>query len=398
MLAFNIRPVKAVGTIYIMEDGSVDPPTAPIHRDGDVYTFTDDIYDSSVTVAKDNVVVDGAGYTLEITTASLDCLFKITRGGNVTVKNLRITTSGIPGVSPYSGNGIYIYSSSNKFYNNTISNTYSGITFIGSTENKVVGNIITYNSRGIDLSGSSGNVISNNKIAYNDGGIRLGSGNIISDNTVIGNSEGIFGSADATTISGNIIIHNDVGVDLGGSDNTLSGNIISSNSYGILLSYASNNTIFGNNIGNNERGVYVKSPTNNNVVYLNKITNNTYGAYLESSNRNKFYHNNFVGNTKQVYSYDSVDYWDDGYPSGGNYWSDYTGKDLNSGPNQDLSGSDGIGDTPYVIGGYIKDRYPLMKMKEIFEFPSSPILLLFMVLSVLAVVLAKRKLQRKPDT
>jgi len=52
--------------------------------------------------------------------------------------------------------------------------------------------------------------------------------------------------------------------------------------------------------------------------------------------------------------------WNDGYPSGGNYWSDYTGVDEKSGPNQDQPGSDGIGDTPYFIDGYNQDRYPLM--------------------------------------
>jgi hypothetical protein len=52
--------------------------------------------------------------------------------------------------------------------------------------------------------------------------------------------------------------------------------------------------------------------------------------------------------------------WDDGYPSGGNYWSDYTGVDLYSGVNQDEPGSDRIGDTPYVFD-YHQDNYPLME-------------------------------------
>ena len=53
--------------------------------------------------------------------------------------------------------------------------------------------------------------------------------------------------------------------------------------------------------------------------------------------------------------------WDDGYPSGGNYWSDYIGVDTKRGPNQDMLGSDGIGDTPYVIDASNRDNYPLMK-------------------------------------
>jgi hypothetical protein len=50
--------------------------------------------------------------------------------------------------------------------------------------------------------------------------------------------------------------------------------------------------------------------------------------------------------------------WDDGYPSGGNYWSDYVGVDVEMGPNQDLPGSDGLGDTPYNIDASNTDHYP----------------------------------------
>jgi len=46
-------------------------------------------------------------------------------------------------------------------------------------------------------------------------------------------------------------------------------------------------------------------------------------------------------------------FWDDGYPSGGNYWSDYAGVDADG---------DGIGDTPYVIDENNTDRYPLISL------------------------------------
>lgn len=47
----------------------------------------------------------------------------------------------------------------------------------------------------------------------------------------------------------------------------------------------------------------------------------------------------------------------------GNYWSDYSGVDLCTGPYQNLTegiGSDGIGDTNYPIDGSNVDNYPLM--------------------------------------
>jgi len=59
--------------------------------------------------------------------------------------------------------------------------------------------------------------------------------------------------------------------------------------------------------------------------------------------------------------WDSRNIWDNGYPSGGNYWSNYNGTDLYSGPCQNVTGSDGIGDTPYVIDANNQDNYPLMK-------------------------------------
>jgi hypothetical protein len=47
--------------------------------------------------------------------------------------------------------------------------------------------------------------------------------------------------------------------------------------------------------------------------------------------------------------------WHNGYPDGGNYWSDWTAPDELSGPNQDAPGSDGIVDLPRG-----NDLYPLI--------------------------------------
>ncbi|MCK4757723.1 MAG: right-handed parallel beta-helix repeat-containing protein, partial [Thermoplasmata archaeon] len=47
-----------------------------------------------------------------------------------------------------------------------------------------------------------------------------------------------------------------------------------------------------------------------------------YGFHLESSDGNQIHHNNIINNTIQSFD-DGDNSWDNGYPSGGNYWSDY---------------------------------------------------------------------------
>ena len=83
------------------------------------------------------------------------------------------------------------------------------------------------------------------------------------------------------------------------------------------------------------------------------------GIALTCSNGVTVYYNTMMNNTVQAEDDNpSMNSWNLPYPYGGNYWSDYDGVDLYSGPNQDLPGSDGIGDTPYTVG--VIDLYPQM--------------------------------------
>jgi parallel beta-helix repeat protein len=95
----------------------------------------------------------------------------------------------------------------------------------------------------------------------------------------------------------------------------------------------------------------------------NVVSNNNYGIALFSSNDSRIYHNNFIDNIEQVLLSESFNtVWDNGYPSAGNYWSDYAGTDFYSGPDQNIPGSDGIGDTPHIVAVDNGDRYPLMTL------------------------------------
>jgi hypothetical protein len=66
-LALNIQPVRASGIIYIRADGSIDPPTAPIQRNRDVYTLTGNITSDAdgIVVERSNIIIDANGYKLQ---------------------------------------------------------------------------------------------------------------------------------------------------------------------------------------------------------------------------------------------------------------------------------------------------------------------------------------------
>jgi len=477
VLTFNLQPVKASGTVYIRASGSVDPPTAPIQRDGDIYTLTGNISSDAdgIVIERNNMMLDGAGYALQ----GLESGYGIylSYRSNVTIKNIEVEAF---------DDGVYLYSSSNNsvFGNNITTNEEYGISFINSSNNRIFRNNLTNNAYGIYLAASSNNSISENNITANSAGIWLqeclgyniisenfiarnylglrlsGSGNnVLSRNNMANNrySFGVSGwilshfinDVDASnTVDGRSILYlvnkqsliidpqtypdiaylavinsinitlrhltmennyqgillaytdnssiqnvtvtsNYYGIQLKQSsnsnitgnnltankergiwledsvDNRISENNIANNTIGIQLSFSSNNIVSENNItAKNEFGIGISLGGSNNMIFGNSITSNFTGIQLFESSNNRIFHNNFVESPYHVLTYASRNTWDNDYPSSGNYWSDYNGTDLYSGPFQNETGCDGIGDTPYAIDENNNakniDRYPLM--------------------------------------
>jgi parallel beta-helix repeat protein len=193
--------------------------------------------------------------------------------------------------------------------------------------------------------------------------------------------------SDYATILGNNITDDALGLGYSLSitnaqNNTIYDNNITNNGGGISLYNSRGNSIYGNNIlGNNAWGISIGINSSNNTIYGNNLTNNFYGiGFDDLSNNNTIYHNDFMNNYSQVHGPGIGNFWDNG--SGGNYWSDYNGTDSNQ---------DGIGDTPYIIDVNNTDHYPLMSQYVIPELPSLIVLPLFIIATLLAIVIYKRK-------
>lgn len=167
----------ANGNTYIKEDGSIQPSIAPIQKDGDVYTITDDFHGVHLIVERSNIVVNGNGFTLY----TQNILLKHVK--NVTIKNFKITNF---------GSGVDLdQSANNTITNNTIWGCGSidkdmgplgGAIFIhGEHSNLVYGNIIRDNKIGIIVYGSPNTIFYNNTFLRNQfdvsdfGGLGFGS-------------------------------------------------------------------------------------------------------------------------------------------------------------------------------------------------------------------------------
>ena len=226
----------------------------------------------------------------------------------------------------------------------------AGQVILANCSDVVVENLnVSTGSLGIELGFSSRSVIANNTASWNDyGGIVFYN----SDNNIVTNNSAV--SSGYSGISLRQSSHN----------NTFTYNNASSNIWrGILIVGSDDNTVINNTVSDNYfAGIYLDEFSNDNIIAGNNISDNERGIHAhEDSSQNRIYHNILIDNTLQAFDDSGSNEWDNGYPSGGNYWSDYSGVDEKSGPNQNEEGSDGMGDTPYDIsGGASEDRYPLM--------------------------------------
>lgn len=278
---------------------------------------------------------------------------------------------------------------SNVLARNVISgNGQSGVMISdpGAWCNEVVSNLIGTDATGSNALGNGFGGIHVNESYNKIGGTTVEERNIISGNSGTGVKIGWMST------TGVIVIGNYIGTDITGTKalgnssdgiflqegayhNFIGGateverNVISANTgSGVrFIEGVSFNFITGNYIGTsadgtgslpNQSGIEIgKSSTGIggsrfNFISDNLISHNKKGGVLiNAGEKNSIWHNSLINNV--VKDSGRNNNWDlDGQ---GNYWSDYTGKDVNG---------DGTGDTPFAIPLNGIDRYPLTKPHE----------------------------------
>ena len=326
----EIGIVKAVGTVYIRNDGSIEG--AGLTFEDEVYVFSGDIY-GQIIIEKDGVIVDGSGYVLH--GMNEGGIFLENRS-NVVLRNIEVVDA-LFGITMFNG------------INNEITESNCTIHLENSSNNTVFGN------KRISLlfTNSSKNIVTGNNLSDNTGyGFKLQSAS--NENSIFGNN--ITGSIGGIGFHGN----------------------------------SNNNSIYENNIIDNGDGMMFHNSYNNSI-YDNVIAfNRGSGIFFSLSAQNKFFRNDIVENDEQVVCMYGTNIWDNG--SVGNYWSDYNGTDkdgdgIGDEPHyiftyQIETGVD-----------YDVDNYPLIEPYIIPEFPTWASMALTFATLAVTLTVYKRKLR-----
>jgi parallel beta-helix repeat protein len=297
----QVSNAQSLVTITIKHDGSVEG-TDKIQNVGGNYVFLSTIY-GSIEVEKENITIDGAGYSLLGFGSSI----------GITINRL----------------------SDIKIVNMEVKGFQDGIKIIDE-----YGHIqgVSY-SRNINISSC----------------------------TIKGNSRGIVTEGTCSFIFNNSIIGNEFeGIRFSRSlSNKVSNNIITGNNLGIFATYSHWNEIMENLIIGNGGGIGIDHSVENQIIKNTFKENHGKALQLIMCSNHKIFHNDFISNKVQeglqvslpgFGTKDNIaapNQWDNG--SGGNYWSDYNTRY----PNATQSGSSGIGDTPFFINENNIDSYPL---------------------------------------
>ena len=333
---------------------------------------------------------------------------QVTGSNNISIMGVQVSSGGTPHGTPGGGPGVIVQSSSNIIIaNNSFGGSNGNVLTVDGTNVTITGNNIYLSQTGYGMSVSGTNVTVSGNAFHSSGLVFSSSVRVTADNTVNGNPLYYYHDCNSLSLNkvpvGQLIVKNcsnvqlsnlsisntDVGIAMYGVHHALIQNVTSSSNFinnlaidnstdvtieqsnfstmplnvfsgpgsltAVSISGSNNTIVDGTTFMYSQRAIQLTSDVNA-TVSGDTFSNTNAMLCLYSSTDVRIYHNNFLISPDYAW-YCLSDtqpghFWDNGFPSGGNYWSNYTSTDPDN---------DGIGDTPYPIpGGVYQDRYPLM--------------------------------------
>ncbi len=273
---------------------------------------------STITITRNNIMDNFRGIDLQ-------------ESSSITVSENNIENN-VDGIDSFSSNiaifenniennvcGIGIFSSNNTLSRNNIDDNIYGVLLFLSADITVSENNMKNNSEGIFILYSLDdtivdNVFQSNGIMIMGEKIEDWTTHIIENNTANGKPIRYYKNTKDVIVPVNtsqVILANC-------KHFTIQNLNLSHVEIGIQLGFSSDNTIFGNSIGNTHQGgIYLYSSLNNTITGNKIMDNKRYGIYLDSSHHNSIKKNNFIDNKYHAYFKNSFlndwinNYWDD---------------------------------------------------------------------------------------
>jgi len=290
-----IPPEEAPSGYRIYSDGTSN--TENLQREGDTYTFKDNI-EGTIVVERDNVIIDGAQYTLQGNGKSYGIWLQDKY--NITIKNLNIQNFE-HGIRFSHYRPVWLGETNpNQTTNSVIQDCNIidcgyGISLYSSLNCSILNNYIAKNTYGIYLMGSD-NTFRNNTIEQNNYNFWERDrqiNDIDISNTINGKPVYYWvnqHNMSVPTNAGLVILKNCTGIRVQNLNLTGNGN-------GLSVYYSSNIEIFGNKIFDNAlKGIAVWWSHNNSIIG-NQIKNTNIGIEIYGSNTNIISRNLIEANT-----------------------------------------------------------------------------------------------------